>query len=71
LQPSAFLEKANLLAEARQDVTRLPESQHFATAIAEHDLPLQEPWAARLALAYARILPGWVANLPEVQSLLN
>ncbi len=28
-----FLEKANLLAESRQDVTRLPVDKHFTTAI--------------------------------------
>lgn len=64
-----FLEKSNLLAEARQDVNRLAVEQHFATAIAERDLPLQKSWAARLALAYTHIFPRWVAELPEIQAL--
>jgi hypothetical protein len=71
LEPAAFLEKANMLSEARQDVTRLPNSQHFSTAIIERDLPMQAPWMIRLAGAYARIFPSWVAGLPEIQSALH
>jgi hypothetical protein len=68
LHQSDFLEKANLLSEARQDVTRLPACQHFTTAIIERDLPLQRPWVIRLSAAYFRILPGWVSDLPEIQA---
>ncbi len=71
LPPALFLEKANLLSEARQDVTRLPMNVHIQTAIVEHDLPLQLPWAERLVHAYARRLPQWVMGIQEVQSLLN
>jgi hypothetical protein len=72
VMPAAdFLEKANLLSEARQDVTRLPGSQHFATAVIERDLPMQAPWMIRLAGAFSRILPGWVLNLPEVQAVIH
>ncbi|MDR3425668.1 MAG: hypothetical protein P4M13_11455 [Alphaproteobacteria bacterium] len=71
LTSADFLEKANLLSEARQDVNRLPNKEHFATAIIEHDLPLQTAWAARLAEAYARLFTGWVEKLPEIQALLN
>jgi hypothetical protein len=69
LQSSEFLEKANLLAEARQDVNRLSVELQFATSVAERDLPLQSPWAVRLAGAFARILPAWVKDLPEIQAL--
>lgn len=71
LPPQEFLEKANKLAEARQDVNRLPIRQHFATAITENDLPLQTPWVARLALAFARHMPNWVVGLPEIQAMLG
>ena len=67
---TAFLEKAHKLSIARQDVNRLPENQHFATAISEHDLPMQTAWVMRLAIAYARIFPQWVAELPEIQTML-
>ncbi len=68
--PATFLDKAQLLSVSRQDVNRLPENKHFATAIAERDLPVQTPWVARLAAAYGRIFPQWVAELPEVQAVL-
>lgn len=71
LDPVDFLEKANMLSEARQDVTRLPTKLHFSTAIFEHDLPMQAGWMERLAKAYARLFPEWVENLPEIQALLN
>lgn len=71
LSPTDFLEKANLLAEARQDVTRLPLSQHFTTAIIEHDLPMSQAWTLRLCAAYARIFETWVAGLPEVEAVLQ
>jgi hypothetical protein len=64
-----FLEKSNLLTEARQDVTRLPVNQHFTTAIIERDLPIQHLWVARLCAAYARVMENWVAGLPEVEAV--
>ena len=70
IESTIFLEKAQMLSVARQDVTRLPESQHFATTIIEHDLSVQTPWVARLAIAYARLFPQWVIGLPEIQNLL-
>jgi hypothetical protein len=66
-----FLEKANLLAEARQDVTRLPIEKHFTTAIAEGDLPVKQLWAARLCAAYARIFEGWIAGIAEIEAVLG
>ncbi|MDD3371196.1 MAG: hypothetical protein PHE27_05155 [Alphaproteobacteria bacterium] len=71
LPPAEFLEKANLLSEGRQDVTRLPHRLHFATAVSEHDLPLQAPWAERMVSAFAHRLPHWVLGLPEVQAILG
>ncbi len=71
LNPTDFLEKANLLAEARQDVTRLPVDQHFTTAIIERDLPMQEIWVMRLCAAYARIFESWVSGLPEINSVVQ
>jgi len=68
---AAFLEKSNLLAEARQDVNRLAVEQHFATAIVERDLPLQKAWGARLASAYGHVFPRWVAELPEIQAIVQ
>ena len=52
LDATAFLRKAQTLAEARQDVTRLPISQHFATAVIERDVPMTE----KLGLAPLRRL---------------
>jgi len=71
LSVADFLEKANLLSEARQDVARLPISQHFATAIIERDLPLQQIWVNRLCAAYARIFENWVTALPEVDAVFQ
>lgn len=71
LPATDFLEKANCLSEARQDVARLPVCEHFRTAIIERDLPLQQEWVTRLCAAYARILENWVANLPEVEAILQ
>jgi hypothetical protein len=71
MEASAFLRKAQLLAEARQDVTRLPIHQHFATAVIERDIPSNEAWGSRLCAAYARLLEGWVADLPEVESAVH
>ena len=71
LSPSDFLEKANLLAEARQDVTRLPPSQHFTTAFIERDLPAQQTWVMRICAAYGRIFENWVSSLPETRTLIQ
>jgi hypothetical protein len=67
LQPADFLEKANLLCEARQDVNRLPPSQQFTTAVIEKDLHMNDRWTERLMAAFNRIFPQWVASLPENQ----
>ncbi len=66
-----FLEKANLLAESRQDVTRLPPEKHFTTAIIERDLPIKQLWVTRLCGAYARIFEGWVAGVPEIEAVIS
>jgi len=66
-----FLEKANLLCEARQDVTRLPTSQHFTTAIIERDLPMNQVWVMRLCAAFSRVFETWVSGLPEVEAILQ
>jgi len=71
MSPTDFLEKANLLAEARQDVNRLPTSQHFATALMERDLPIQQDWVVRICAAYARILENWVTNLSEAKAVVH
>ncbi len=71
LAAADFLEKANLLAEARQDVNRLPVSQHFTTAIIERDLPMQQAWVMRLAAAYSRVFEAWVSGLPELQTVMQ
>jgi hypothetical protein len=71
LSATDFLAKANMLAEARQDVTRLPVSQHFTTAIIEQDLPMSQTWTLRLCAAYARVFETWVAGLPEVEAVLQ
>ena len=71
MDTTAFLKKAQLLAEARQDVTRLPVSQQFATAVIERDVPISESWGERLCAAYARILDGWVMDLPEVVDMVH
>ncbi|MDD3287681.1 MAG: hypothetical protein PHX43_01565 [Alphaproteobacteria bacterium] len=66
-----FLEKANLLAEARQDVNRLPQAKQFVTAIGERDLPMTFPWISRICAAYARIFESWVLDMPEIAALMN
>ncbi|MDD3030258.1 MAG: hypothetical protein PHS57_08320 [Alphaproteobacteria bacterium] len=71
LRPPAFLEKANLLAEARQDVTRLSPKEHFVTSIREQDLPPETLWTERLVKAFSRLLPEWVAGIPEIQGFLS
>ena len=71
LSSADFLEKANLLAEARQDVNRLPVSQHFTTAFTERDLPHQYSWVMRICAAYGRVFESWVSGIPETQALLQ
>lgn len=71
LSSADFLEKANMLAEARQDVNRLPRDKQFVTSIGERDLPLDRPWVSRICAAYARIFESWVLGLPEIAALMN
>ena len=71
LSAPAFLEKANLLAEARQDVNRLPTAEHFATAINEGDLCASKPWLARLCTAYANIFKTWTSNAPQIDAIVQ
>ncbi len=59
LTPSEFLEKANQLSEARQDVHRLPIERHLVTALYESDLDKSKTWVERLSEAYQRIFPAW------------
>jgi hypothetical protein len=66
-----FLDKANLLAEARQDVTRLSSDKQFVTALGEHDLPINQIWVLRICAAYARLFECWVAGLPEIDAFMN
>lgn len=65
LAPLAFFRKANLLAEARQDVNRFTPHERFAVALYEGDLPISEAWVARLIAAMRAIVPGLVGNLPS------
>jgi len=71
LSGSDFLEKASLLAEARQDVNRLPTNKQFVTAIREHDLPRNLAWVARLCVAYGRIFGPWLVHTPELSGVVN
>jgi len=66
-----FLEKANLLAEARQDVNRLPTDKQFVTAIEEGDLPINQLWVTRICAAYVRIFEGWLTGLPEIDAIVR
>jgi hypothetical protein len=66
-----FLEKANLLAEARQDVNRLPKDKQFVTSIGERDLPIAKPWVARLCTAFVRVFESWVLGMPEIAALMS
>jgi len=59
LSPVAFLNKANTLAEARQDVHRMDIERQFTTALSEGDLSLDETWVQRLYKAYQTIFPHW------------
>jgi len=69
LSPTDFLDKANLLSESRQDVTRLPKKLHFSTVLEERDLPLQTPWVDRLIKAYVRLFPEWVMGAPTATAI--
>lgn len=60
-----FLEKANLMAEARQDVNRFTVAQHFTTALFEGDLPISEAWVGRTIDAMRRIIPAWAGIVPR------
>jgi hypothetical protein len=71
LTPDAFLEKSRLLAEARQDTNRLPLDRQFATAIEQHDLPLDLAWVKRIGIAYANLFEDWVAHIGELKPLLK
>ncbi|MGE3623267.1 MAG: hypothetical protein AB7H77_05280, partial [Bdellovibrionales bacterium] len=71
LTAADFLEKSNLLSEARQDVTRLPVETHFVTAINERDLPLKEIWVTRLCAAYSRMFESWVSGVPAIEDALS
>lgn len=70
LSAADFLEKANLLAEARQDVHRMPPSRRLGIAIGEGDLPSSKAWTVRLCEAYARLFPVWMDDMPEAAALL-
>lgn len=65
LSPGAFFRKANLLAEARQDVNRFPSPERFAIALYEGDLPISEAWVVRLLAAMRAILPKMAGNTPS------
>ncbi len=60
-----FVKKANLMAEARQDVNRFTPAQHFTTALFEGDLPISEAWVGRIIEAMRRIIPAWAGDLPQ------
>lgn len=66
-----FLEKANLLSEARQDVARLPSAKQFITAIVERDLPVHQSWVGRICAAYSRIFPNWLCGVPEIEAIIS
>lgn len=55
LSGADFLDKAHKLAEARQDVNRLPPLARFSASLKENDLPHDQAWVARIAEAYTRI----------------
>lgn len=66
-----FLEKANLLAEARQDVHRMSASRRLQTALKEGDLPEDKAWVARLCEAYVRVFGAWLPEMPDVVALIR
>jgi len=59
-----FLEKANALAEARQDVHRMQVSKRFTTAFTDGDLPQGKAWSLRLKGAYETMFPNWFDEAP-------
>lgn len=61
LTAQEFLEKANLLAEARQDVNRFSAQERLTAAIEAGDLPMNKDWVMRLCSAYTRLFRGWGA----------
>jgi len=64
----SFLEKANILAEARQDVEKIPTSKQFTTAFTQRDLPHDKAWVGRLYEAYSNIFPKWHPRPPQNES---
>ena len=60
-----FLEKANILAEARQDVHRIPAERQFTSAFASGDFPHDKAWVMRLNSAYQAIFPVWFHKEPD------
>lgn len=71
MDSAAFLRKAQLLAEARQDVNRMPLHLQFSTCVIEGDVPVGENWGSRLCAAYARLLPGWVADTAQIDNAIH
>lgn len=67
LDAQEFLEKANLLAEARQDTTRFAPHERLTLAIEDGDLPMDKDWVMRLCSAYARLFRGWGAPRSALQ----
>lgn len=61
LDAQAFLEKANMLAEARQDTARFATHERLTYAVDEGDLPIEKDWVMRLCEAYTRLMRGWGA----------
>ena len=66
-----FLEKANKLAEARQDVNRMSPDQHFITAFGEDDIPSSTGWGMRIFTAYSNILPRWIADTAPAEAAVQ
>ena len=66
LSSSEFLEKANILSEARQDVHRIPTERQLATSVMEGDLPTDKAWGMRLCTAYMNMFPLWNAGLAKI-----
>ncbi|MEJ0063588.1 MAG: hypothetical protein WDO70_10450 [Alphaproteobacteria bacterium] len=64
----AFLKKANLLAEARQDVNRFSSKERLAKAIHEGDLPTDLAWVDRLLAAVRRIIPAFAGDTSDHQN---
>lgn len=69
LSAADFLEKANLLSEARQDVSRMPSHNRLAAALKEKDLPSRKAWVVRLCEAYTRVFKEWISD--DAQDVMN